>query len=653
MGILRQMLARQQYPEQRGTADVVLAGMVHTSAAGVSVTPDTALGYAAVWACVRVLSQTIAALPLKLYERQGDNRHVASEFYLYPLLHDQPNPLMSSLEFREALQGHLLLWGNAYCEIEYDNGGRIKALWPLRPDRMESWSRVGDMLVYKFRMPDNSLVTLRGDRVWHLRGWSSDGLIGYSPIQVHRQAIGLGIAAEEYGARFFGNDARPGGVLVHPGKLRDDSAKRLQKAWHENYGGLGQSHRTAVLEEGVTYQTIGIAPDDAQFLETRKFQVSEIARIFGVPPHKIGDLDRATFSNIEHQAIEFVTDSLQPWLVRWEQSIRLQLMTEQERARYYPEFLVDSLLRGDTVTRYQAYAVARQNGWMSANDIRKLENMNEIDGGDVYLVPLNMVPADMVGAQTGDGGVPAVASGDNARATREKRSADDTADIRQRLMNSNKPLFEETFGRVCRRQAQDVMRAARKYLNQRNQAEFDIWLDTFLREHSEWTREQLLPLYGSYMGTAAADALQDVAEGDFGAGDYDIGPAARDYVLALVAAHIARSRRKVGQALRNEDQLSAMEAATGMWVSEWPEQMATRETARALNSAVTDVYKAAGVGEVRWVTSWGEKSCFYCDSLNGRTMAVGGSFSIPNLPEWRSVTHPPAHRGCQCTVVPA
>lgn len=629
--------------EQRATADEVLGGMVYQSASGISVTTDRALQYAAVWACVRVLSQTIAALPLKVYERLGDDKRPANDFYLYRLLHDQPNPLMSSLEYREALQGHLLLWGNGYSEIELDNRGRIAALWPLRPDKMEGMTRVGDRLLYKFRMPDNSLQILSSDRVWHLRGWSSDGLVGYSPIKMHRQAIGLGLAAEEFGARFFGNDARPGGILVHPGKLKAEGIKNLKAAWEENYGGLSNSHRTAVLEEGITYTQIGIAPDDAQFLETRKFQVNEIARIFGVPPHKIGDLDRATFSNIEHQAIEFVTDSLQPWLVRWEQSIRLQLMTEQERERYFAEFLVDGLLRGDTVTRYQAYATARQNGWLSANDIRTLENMNAIEGGDVYLVPLNMVPATGVPDEAPAPEPPA--RSENGR--REKRADEDVSTVRRQLMNGNMALFEDVFGRVCRRQAQDVQRAARKYLNARNQAEFDIWLDAFMREHSDWTAEQLTPLYLSYMGTAATDALQDLD-----AGSYDVSQFARDYVIAFTAAHIARSRRKVAQALRSEDQLSAIEAATGLWTSEWPAALAVRETATALNAAVTDVYQAAGVGEVRWVTSWGEKSCFYCDSLNGSRMAVGGKFSIPNLPEWRSVVHPPAHRGCQCTLVP-
>ena len=236
---------------------------------------------------------------------------------------------------------------------------------------------------------------LTDDRVWHLRGLSNDGLDGYSPISLMRQAIGLSMAAEKFGAKFFGNDARPGGILLHPGQLGDEAAKRLTETWESRHGGLSGAHRVAVLEEGLSYKEIGIPPDDAQFLETRKFQVNEIARIYRIPPHMLADLERATFSNIEHQSIDFVTHTIRPWLVRWEQSIKQNLMVPADRDRYFAEFLVDGLLRGDTKSRYEAYAIGRQNGWFSADDIREMENLNPLpDGkGEEYLIPLNMIPA--------------------------------------------------------------------------------------------------------------------------------------------------------------------------------------------------------------------------------------------------------------------
>ena len=232
------------------------------------------------------------------------------------------------------------------------------------------------------------------NQIFHVVGLSYDGIKGISPIDQAREAVGLALATEEFGAKFFANGARPGGVLEHPGVLKDP--EKLRESWNKVYQGSRNSHKIAVLEEGVKYKEIGIPPEQAQFLETRKFQINEICRIFRVPPHLIGDLERSTFSNIEHQSIEFVTHTVRPWLVRWEQAIYKCLLNETERQLYYARFNVDGLLRGDFPTRMQGYATARQNGWMSVNDIRKLEDMNSIDaekGGDDYLVNGNMVPA--------------------------------------------------------------------------------------------------------------------------------------------------------------------------------------------------------------------------------------------------------------------
>ena len=240
---------------------------------------------------------------------------------------------------------------------------------------------------------------LRGEFVLHLRGLGSNGIIGYSPIQLHRQAIGLTQAAEQFGATLFKNNARPAAVLEHPGELGADAQTRLRKSWEELHTGLENQHRIAILEEGMKLHEVGIPPDDAQFLQTRKFQTLEIARIYRMQPHLIQDLEHATFSNIEHQGIEFVVHTLRPWLVRWEQRILLQLFLERERDEFFAEFNVDALLRGDIASRYTAYATGRQWGWLSRNDVREKENMNPIAGGDDYLSPLNMTPLNAA-AQT-------------------------------------------------------------------------------------------------------------------------------------------------------------------------------------------------------------------------------------------------------------
>lgn len=445
------------------------------AASGVTVNETTALNATAVFSAVDILSRTLASLPLPVYHRlQGGGKERATDHPLYVLLHDLPNPEMTSFELRQALMGHLALWGNAFAEIERDNGGRVIGLWPLRPDRMQV-RRDERGLRYEYSLSSGSGVVLRQRNVMHIRGLSSDGIVGYSPIRLAREAIGLSLATEEFGARFFGNGSRPGGVLQHPGKLSEDASKRLKKSWEEMHQGLTQAHRVAILEEGMTWQQVGIPPEDAQFLETRKFQVTEIARIFHVPPHMLADLERSTFSNIEHQGIEFVVHTMRPWLVCWEQAIKRDLFLSAERNTYFAEFLVDGLLRGDTKSRYEAYAVGRQNGWLSADDIRELENMNPLpDGqGKIYLVNGNMVPADQAGKQS-------------------DKSAGQLLKVNSRYL---KPFFVDAVGRILRREEADIIREARKRAQKADFSGFEEWLDGFFEEHLAFTERNLRPFF--------------------------------------------------------------------------------------------------------------------------------------------------------------
>ena len=242
-------------------------------------------------------------------------------------------------------------------------------------------------------------VTLQPSDVLHIPGLGFDGLVGYSPIAMAKNAIGMAIACEEYGAKFFANGAAPGGVLEHPGTIKDP--QRVRESWQFTFGGSGNANKIAVLEEGMKYTPIGISPEQAQFLETRKFQINEIARIFRVPPHMVGDLEKSSFSNIEQQSLEFVKYTLDPWVIRWEQSIQRSLLSADEKSKYFVKFNLEGLLRGDYQSRMNGYAIGRQNGWMSANDIRELENLDRIpaeDGGDLYLINGNMLPLKNAGA---------------------------------------------------------------------------------------------------------------------------------------------------------------------------------------------------------------------------------------------------------------
>lgn len=377
-------------------ADAGYSFLFGRTTSGKPVNERTAMQTTAVYACVRILAEAIASLPLHVYEYQDDGgKKLVHDHPLYYLLHDEPNPEMTSFVFRETLMSHLLIWGNAYAQIIRDGAGRVLGLYPLLPDKMEVQrdDKGNIYYVYSRNSDENPMfkeygnIKLKAEDVLHIPGLGFDGLIGYSPIAMAKNAVGMTLACEEYGASFFANGANPGGVLEHPGVLKDPS--KVRESWNSVYRGVSNAHKIAVLEEGMKYQQIGIPPEEAQFLETRKFQINEIARLYRIPPHMVGDLDKSSFSNIEQQSLEFVKYTLDPWVIRWEQSLQRSLLLPGEKGKYFIKLNVDGLLRGDYQSRMNGYAVGRQNGWFSANDIREMENMNPIpdeEGGNLYLI---------------------------------------------------------------------------------------------------------------------------------------------------------------------------------------------------------------------------------------------------------------------------
>jgi len=486
---LEKELQRRIEEEKRGWETVVVeAWRGGVSSAGQNVTPGSSLQMAAVFACVRVLWETIASLPLFIYEREEDGKKRAQDYYLYELLHDRPNPRMTAFEYREMLQSHLALWGNAYSRIVYDGSGQIQELWPLRPGGILQSEYRNGLRYYLYQAANGKTEWLSAVDIWHLKGLSSDGEYGYSPIALMKRAIGLGISAEEFGSKFFENDARPGVILEHPGKLSEKAHQNLVDDLKSEHQGSAKASKPMVLEEGMKLHEVGVPPDHAQFLETRKFQVIEIARIFRMPPHMIGDLERATFSNIEHQSIDFVVHTIRPWLVRWEQSINQNLMLKEEREKYYAEHLVDGLLRGDTKSRYESYSIGRQNRWLSANDIRRLENMDAIDGGDAYLMPLNMAPADQANDSTKtDETDEEEDTKPKRKATRRSAKKEMQINAQQRLYiaRSFKDIFLKTSQRAMKRETSDVNKQMRKMLGDNPDAallSFQQWLDVYYEE---------------------------------------------------------------------------------------------------------------------------------------------------------------------------
>jgi HK97 family phage portal protein len=393
MNIFKGLFKSRDKPQNVITHSSFGLSFVNTST-GKVVNEKTAMSVITVYACVRVLAEAVAGLPVHVYRYNSDGSKARMHNHpLYRLLHDAPNHEMTSFIWRETLMSHLLIYGNAFSQIVRNGKGEVVALYPLTPDKITvERDKSTNELIYTYRC-ENGEIKLNRWNILHIPGLGFDGIMGYSPIAIARQTIGMALAVDEYGSSFFANGANPGGVLEFPGPVKD--IKRVKESWNAGHQGASNANKIAILEEGAKFSSISISPEQAQFLETRKYSTNEICRLFKVPPHLVGDLERATFSNIEHQSIEFATHSIRPWVARWEQSLQQALVLPSERDSVFVKFNMDGLLRGDYASRMQGYATARQNGWLSANDIRELEDMNRIpteQGGDEYLVNGNMKP---------------------------------------------------------------------------------------------------------------------------------------------------------------------------------------------------------------------------------------------------------------------
>lgn len=639
-----------------------------TAAAGVEVDAYTAVKYPALFACERVICEDVASLPLVVYERTGPkSKRRAIEDHRYGLLHDQPNPYMTSMGWREALTRHAVRWGNGYAWIEFEGStGRIAAFWPLRPDRMNIVRTPSGRIAYEYQF-DSGKVPYLPEEILHVAGPGFDGLRGYSIVSLARNSIGLGLAAEQFGAKLFANNARPGMVLEHPGPgaMSDTAYERLKKSWAERHEGVENAHKVAILEEGTKVHEIGFPGEDIEFLKTREHQVREMCRWFRMQPHKVGDLRDATFSNIEQQAIEHVTDTIRPWCVRWEQAIALRVFGPNERKRLFAEHNMDGLLRGDTKSRYDAYAVGKQWGFLSTNDIREKENWDPVEGGDEYLVPLNMVPATSVGAVP-KGGEPAPKR-ESVSGPEDRAAAHRGAESRRRLAEVHRPLFESVMKRQVVKERADLLKAAEKHLAgaKRSRETFIDWARryyTTLRENDVTGNE----LWGLYMVLAESiqrEAALEVA-GVVGMTD-ELGVFLREYVRGYVDRHMGMSMADVMAALElklDNDPLVLLEEAAAKWDAR-PEQDARWEAHRLANAVARETWRAEGVTHIRWQT-FGD-NCPYCTHLNGRVVGIESAFASkgdhlqdPDNPDnWMSFStdfhHPPIHAGCDCSVTAA
>lgn len=370
-------------PELRSALGAIL------SKVGIHITTKNALQTTAVFACVRLISESIASLPLFLYRKTDTGKEKATDLPLYGVLHDVPNPETDSFQFWQAFVSNMLIYGRGYAEVVRDNAGRVAQMWNITTPfvRIQRNSDTQE-LEYAVTPSGKEQFILRKDQIFRVDWFSMDALNAFKPLELAQNAIGLGEAAEEFASNYFKNGANVGGIIEYPGEMEDNEAERFRKDVRTAYEGLSNTARLMFLEQGAKFQKVSNTPEESQMLETRKFQVEEVARFYNVPLHMIGDLDHATFSNIEQMSLNYVIYTLRPYLVRIERAVVAQLLTSIDRQTLFTKFSADALLRGDYLSRMQGYAQARQNGWMSANDIRDLEDMGSIpteQGGDAYL----------------------------------------------------------------------------------------------------------------------------------------------------------------------------------------------------------------------------------------------------------------------------
>jgi HK97 family phage portal protein len=460
-------------------------GVTATAGSGVVVNEYTALNFSAVYQAVRIISEAVASLPLPVYERaepRGKNR--VRDNPIYTLLDEQPNEEMPAYAFRETVTANTLLWGNGYAEIERTAGGDPVGLYPIHSSRVRPM-RINAGLVYEVHNPSGPVVTIPAQNMLHIRGLGSDGITGYSVVRFARECFGLGIAAERFGARLFGNGAHAGGWVKTKKQALPAGKQNLRESINAVHQGVDKAHNIGILPEDMDWVSTSINPDDAQFLETRKFQVTEVARWFNLPPHKLADLERSTNNNIEQQSIDFVTHSLRPWLVRWEEEIKVKLLPEPE---LFAEHLVDGLLRGDSAARSTYYREQFNIGALSQNDIREMENRNPIEGGDRYYVPMNMVPADKVDE---------VLEKQNAAPSKPEKPADETKPEDDSARSAHLPAFTEAVSRCVRRETECLRRAAKR------PETFALYVAKFYVEHEEYVRSALQAPLAAFIGTVS------------------------------------------------------------------------------------------------------------------------------------------------------
>lgn len=647
-------------------------------ATGISVTPDKALTYTAVYAAIRVLAESIGGLPLVLYERvdtgAGEGRQKATDHSLYELLRWQPNERQTAFEAQEHVVFSICSYGNSYRFIQKNRAGQVIALWPLRADKTRI-EVVDGNLIYVVSHGSSGEVVFDESEILHEKLFSKDGIVGLSPIRAAREAIGAGLAMEQYAGSFFNNSATPPSYLEYPGVLTPERRKSLREQWEKIHRGALNANRTAVLEDGMKLSTVSISPEDSQFVESRQFQLQEISRIFRVPPHMLSDLSKSSFNNIEQQSIDFVTHNLRPWLRRLEQGIRHKLLDDQERKRYFAEFMVQDLLRGDTESRYKAYRIAREDGWMSANEIRQRENLNPIENGDVYLVPVNQQPVEDVidGEENEDRSAVLEATVSELRQQQESiieklgKSREDKEEIREEAEAESQPqeeVIEETLrSRLISLHQKSFRKLATSLIDEEVAVVADILdsdtdirlaIEQFYEERKQEVTEEIRKPVEMFAAAVREAALEEIDS------DSDT-PALQKFLDNVIdgLAHrwVNRAKGSLLAVMKSEDPKAAVRERLQEWRDSKAEAFARSEPVQIGNAIARAVFVESGITQFRWSCRDGNP---FCKSLDGHVVNINQPFvkrgqeiggeGDATIEAGHNVNHPPLLNGCNCEI---
>lgn len=624
---------------------------------GVTVTPDKALGITAFWNGVRIISQTIAGLPFEVHERQERGRRLAREHPVYRLLHVRPNPYMTPYTFKEIRAAHVLTWGNSYAEIERDGAGRPIALWPLLPDRTGVEVKNGEKVYWT--IVNGTKVYLAADRVLHVPGLGFDGLRGYNVIKLFRDSLGLTLAANEYGAQFFGNSGRPSGVLEHPSKVDDNERRRIREEWNQLHSGLSRAQRTAVLWGGMKFQPLSVPPEEAQFLETRSLQIDEVARILNINPILLQKTEGATTwgTAIGHFLTAFGKFTIAPWLEREEDAVNWDLFSEEERGRFYAKYNMAALLRGDAKTQAEILEIERRNAIINADDWLELTDRNPLPNGlgQVYFMPLNMAPVDQM-IERDPESLPAPQRMSPSRRSRQREER--SLALRRRLREAHRAAFVDGGRRFTRPEVQALRRAIKRAMDHGDPvASLNDWINEYYPNHQRTVYRVMRPLVEALAAVVADAAFDEVA-----ADPHDVSEFAHAYTENLARREVATSISEL-RSMMDETAADELDDVLLARADEWeetrPDSFASREIVRVASGAARWAWQTAGVAGFIWRAN--AEACPLCKELDGRRIPSKAYFlndgdsvgsGTDTLIVEGPIGGPPLHDGCQCDLVP-